>query len=177
MNDSRLPTILFCVLLLFAVLECVHVYPQLPDVMTSHFTGRGVPNGWQPKPAFFLLFGVVIVVGTIPASSCPACFLRSPKTKSIFPISLTGLPRSAVSDPGAPSAGKWPGGAALFSFFCCTGCPRRSTRIFPESDISTGRACGTRSAAFYSSRRFGSFTCCAIFTASPIPGHRPMDRE
>lgn len=85
MNDSRLPTILFCVLLLFAVLECVHVYPQLPDVMTSHFTGRGVPNGWQPKPAFFLLFGVVIVVGTIPAFIVPRLLPSIPEDKINLP--------------------------------------------------------------------------------------------
>jgi len=71
MNDARVPTFLFVLLVLFAVLQCVHVYPQLPDTMASHFDAHGTPNGWQPKLAFFILIGVVIVVCTIPAFIVP----------------------------------------------------------------------------------------------------------
>jgi len=71
MNDARIPTFLFLLLVLFAVLQCVHVYPQLPDVMASHFDARGTPNGWQPKHAFFILIAVVILVCTIPAFIVP----------------------------------------------------------------------------------------------------------
>lgn len=71
MNDSRPPTFLFCLMVVLGVLRCVHVYPQLPDTMASHFTARGIPNGWQPKPALFLLIGVVIMVSAIPAFIVP----------------------------------------------------------------------------------------------------------
>lgn len=71
MNDARLPSFLFVLLVLFAVLQCVHLYPQLPDVVASHFDAHGTPNGWQPKSAFFIVIGVAIVVCTIPAFIVP----------------------------------------------------------------------------------------------------------
>jgi uncharacterized membrane protein len=71
MNDARIPAFLFLLLVVFAVLQCIHIYPQLPDVMASHFDAHGRPIGWQPKPAFFILIGVIIVVCTIPAFIIP----------------------------------------------------------------------------------------------------------
>ena len=37
----------------------------------NHFTGRGIPNGWQSKPAFFLLMAIVIVVTALPTFLVP----------------------------------------------------------------------------------------------------------
>jgi uncharacterized membrane protein len=71
MNDTRIPVSLFLLMVLFALLQCAHVYPQLPDVMASHFDAHGTPNGWQPKLAFFILFAVVILVSAIPAFVIP----------------------------------------------------------------------------------------------------------
>lgn len=71
MNDARIPTSLFLLMVLFAILQCARVYPQLPDVMASHFNAHGTPNDWQPKPAFFILIGVVILVSAIPAFLVP----------------------------------------------------------------------------------------------------------
>jgi uncharacterized membrane protein len=71
MNDARIPTFLFLLLVMFAFLQCVQVNPQLPDVMASHFDAHGTPNGWQPKATFFILIGVVIVVCAIPAFIVP----------------------------------------------------------------------------------------------------------
>ena len=71
MNDSRFPTILYCVLLVLGVLQWAHVYPQLPAVMASHFSGYGAPNGWQPKPAFFAVMALVIAVTAIPTFLVP----------------------------------------------------------------------------------------------------------
>jgi uncharacterized membrane protein len=71
MNNERIPTFLFLLLVLFAVLQCVHLYPQLPDTVASHFDAHGRPNGWQHKSAFFIVIGVVILVCTIPAFIIP----------------------------------------------------------------------------------------------------------
>jgi len=84
-NNPRLPTFLFCFLLLLGILQCVHLYPQLPDVMASHFTGRGLPNNWQPKPAFFLLFAVVTAVCAIPAFLVPRRLPKLPPDKINLP--------------------------------------------------------------------------------------------
>jgi len=37
-----------------------YFYPGLPDTVASHFNSRGVPDGYMPKPQFFLLFGGLI---------------------------------------------------------------------------------------------------------------------
>jgi uncharacterized membrane protein len=71
MNNPRVPASLFLLMALFAILQCVRVYPQLPDVMASHFNAHGTPNGWQPKPAFFILVGIVILTSAIPAFVIP----------------------------------------------------------------------------------------------------------
>jgi uncharacterized membrane protein len=85
MNHPRLPTFLFCFLLLLGILRCVQVYPQLPDVMASHFSGRGVPNNFQPKSAFFLIFGVVTAVCAIPAFFVPRRLLNLSPDKINLP--------------------------------------------------------------------------------------------
>jgi uncharacterized membrane protein len=53
MDDSRLPTIVYLLMLTMGLLNWAHVYPQLPATMASHFSAHGVANGWAPKSAFF----------------------------------------------------------------------------------------------------------------------------
>lgn len=60
--DSRLPKLIFVLLALYAAVHFSAVYPQLPSVVASHFNGRGAPNGWQPKQAFFIFFVVMTVL-------------------------------------------------------------------------------------------------------------------
>lgn len=71
MNDSRLPALLYFLMLVFAALQWVHVYPQLPGTMASHFTGNGTPNGWQSKQAFFLMTTIIMAVTAIPTFLVP----------------------------------------------------------------------------------------------------------
>ena len=62
MQDARLPKLLFVILAVGAAIYFSTYYVQMPDVVASHFNGRGVPNGWQAKPAFFGLFAAVSVL-------------------------------------------------------------------------------------------------------------------
>jgi uncharacterized membrane protein len=71
MSDSRLPTLLYLLMLAFGLLHWAHRYPQLPNVMASHFAADGAPNGWQPKFVFFLLTSLVIAVTAIPTFLVP----------------------------------------------------------------------------------------------------------
>jgi Protein of unknown function (DUF1648) len=143
MNDARIPTFLFLPLVAFAVLQCLHIYPQLPDVMASHFDAHGTPNGWQPKSAFFILISV-------------------PKIRSTCPTNRIGLLPNAAKKPGAFSVCRWPGGVALFSLFCFTPCSRRSTQTYPALPVSIRKECGTRWPLFCSSPSFGWFIRSAI---------------
>jgi len=73
-------------MLLMGALQWVHTYPQLPDRMASHFDFYGRPNGWQPKEAFFLVIGGVIVVTGAIGFIIPVALLAAP-------TELINLPR------------------------------------------------------------------------------------
>ena len=85
MNDARLPTFLYVFLLVLGLLQWAHVYPQLPDVMASHFSGHGTPNAWQPKPAFFRVDGIVIPVTAVPTFVVPRRLPSMPPDKINLP--------------------------------------------------------------------------------------------
>ena len=53
---------IFAALAVGAAIYFSTYYAQLPDVVASHFNGRGMPNGWQTKPAFFGLLAAVSVL-------------------------------------------------------------------------------------------------------------------
>jgi uncharacterized membrane protein len=66
MRETRLPKLVFAVLLIVAAIYFSSYYAQLPDVMASHFNARGMPNGWQTKSAFFsMLIGVSVLAVVI----------------------------------------------------------------------------------------------------------------
>ena len=49
----------------YAAIHFSSYYLKLPDVVASHFDGRGTPNGWQTKPLFFGFFAGTLVL-TVP---------------------------------------------------------------------------------------------------------------
>jgi uncharacterized membrane protein len=66
MQDARLPRLVFAVLTVGAGIYFSTYYAQLPDVVASHFDGRGVPNGWQTKSAFLRVFiGVTALAAVV----------------------------------------------------------------------------------------------------------------
>jgi uncharacterized membrane protein len=42
------------------VAQCIYYYPNLPEIMASHFDGAGVPNGWMSKQSFYILEGFIL---------------------------------------------------------------------------------------------------------------------
>jgi uncharacterized membrane protein len=61
MSGTRIPRVLFVVIVLLAIAQCVHDYPLLPDRLASHFGASGMPNGWMTKSQFFITFAVVLL--------------------------------------------------------------------------------------------------------------------
>ena len=76
--DSRLPRLIFVVLVAYAAVHFSSFYSQLPDVVASHFNGRGVPNGWQSKPAFFMVFVGVAVLAAVVGFGIPRIIAAVP---------------------------------------------------------------------------------------------------
>ncbi len=85
MNSSRLPALIYLLLLILGVLQWVHAYPQLPATMASHFARDGTPNGWQPKQAFFLLTAIIIAITSIPAFFVTRSISKRPPEKINLP--------------------------------------------------------------------------------------------
>jgi uncharacterized membrane protein len=84
MNESRLAFFAYLLMLALGILQWVHVYPQLPQHMASHFAANGTPNGWMPKNAFFLLTVVMTALSALPAVLAP----RSITSKSDARLNL-----------------------------------------------------------------------------------------
>lgn len=83
--DSRLPKLIFALLVLYAAVHFSYYYPQLPGVVASHFDGRGGANGWQTKSAFFIVFVGVSVLAVVLGFGVP-------KIISVLPAQLINLP-------------------------------------------------------------------------------------
>ena len=47
----------WCLVLLVAIVQMVWWYPRLPEIVPSHFDGRGQVDGEMAKPAFCFLIG------------------------------------------------------------------------------------------------------------------------
>jgi hypothetical protein len=66
MQKSSLPKLVFGLLAVGAAIHFSSYYAQLPEVVASHFNGRGVANGWQTKSAFFgVLVGVSVLAAVV----------------------------------------------------------------------------------------------------------------
>jgi uncharacterized membrane protein len=83
--SSRLPKLLFVLLAAYAALHFSSYYSQLPEVVASHFNGRGVANGWQTKSAFFTVFVSVSVLAAVIGFGIPRIIFS-------LPMELINLP-------------------------------------------------------------------------------------
>jgi uncharacterized membrane protein len=83
--DSRLPKLVFVLLVLYVAIHFSYYYPQLPGVVASHFNGHGLPNGWQTKPAFFGVFVGISVLAVVIGFGIPSII-------SALPPQLINLP-------------------------------------------------------------------------------------
>lgn len=85
MNSTRVPALVYFLLLILGLLEWVNAYSQLPSTMASHFAGDGTPNGWQPKETFFAFAAIIILITAIPAFFVTRKICKLPPDKINLP--------------------------------------------------------------------------------------------
>jgi len=78
MQKSSLPKLVFVLLAAGAAIYFSSYYPQLPEVVASHFNGRGVANGWQTKSAFFGVLAGVSVLAAVVGFGIPRIIAAMP---------------------------------------------------------------------------------------------------
>jgi uncharacterized membrane protein len=83
--DSRWPKLVFVLLALYAAVHFSYYYAQLPDVVGSHFNGRGGVNGWQTKSAFFMVLAGVSALAAVVGFGIPRII-------TALPVELINLP-------------------------------------------------------------------------------------
>jgi uncharacterized membrane protein len=81
----RLPGSVFVALIVYGVLQGNYYASRLPDILATHFGGRGQPNGWQTHSAFWATETFVVSIATLIGFGVPAML------KSI-PVSLINVP-------------------------------------------------------------------------------------
>jgi uncharacterized membrane protein len=85
-QDMRKYLAIMVLLVLASVVQTLYYYPQLPEVVASHFNSSGIANGWQPKGVFFGIYGGVIMLLVLIFSASTLFIDRVPDT-------LINLPR------------------------------------------------------------------------------------
>lgn len=53
---------IFFTLVALALIQVIYYYPQMPDIVASHFDGLGAANGWAGRNGFFGLYLVIILM-------------------------------------------------------------------------------------------------------------------
>ncbi len=53
---------IFIALIVLVILQILFYYPQMPDVVASHFDGSGTPNDWIGKTSFFVIYGFIMIL-------------------------------------------------------------------------------------------------------------------
>lgn len=55
-----------------------YYYPNLPEMMASHFNEAGEPNSWMPKQNFFIVLGTIFFLITALFTSLPLLLEKIP---------------------------------------------------------------------------------------------------
>jgi Protein of unknown function (DUF1648) len=63
--NSRLPKVVFIGLVAYVVVYFSSCYRRLPEVLASHFSAQGQPNGWESKPVFFAVFAGAVAIAAL----------------------------------------------------------------------------------------------------------------
>jgi uncharacterized membrane protein len=83
--SMRLPGSIFTALIVYGVMQGHYYASRMPDILATHFGGRGQPNGWQTHSAFLVTEVFVVALATLIGFGVPA-LMRA------IPVSLMNVP-------------------------------------------------------------------------------------
>src|SRR6266851_2820598 len=85
MPSMRLPGAIFSALIVYGALQGYYYASRMPDILATHFGGRGFPNGWQTHSAFLVTELFVVALATVIGFGVPALL-------GAIPVSLMNVP-------------------------------------------------------------------------------------
>ncbi len=129
MQKSSLPKLVFVLLSVGAAFYFSSFYSRLPEVVASHFNGRGEPNGWQTKSAFFTVFVGVSVLAAVVGFGIPRIIIS-------LPVALINLPNKRYWL--APEHFAW-FGCAVFTIILATFDYAVQSNLHPDHRPDTRR--------------------------------------
>ncbi|MCP4878861.1 MAG: DUF1648 domain-containing protein [Gammaproteobacteria bacterium] len=53
---------IFLALVAAAIAQIIYYYPQMPEVVASHFDGLGAPNDWSSRNGFFGIYAAILLM-------------------------------------------------------------------------------------------------------------------
>jgi serine/threonine-protein kinase len=77
-RPDRTPVTVTLILALIAAYQLVRAYPLMPDPMAVHFSIDGVPNGWNARTSFFILYASIEAALAVLALALPTIARRIP---------------------------------------------------------------------------------------------------
>jgi len=83
-SSTRLPGSIFVALVVYGALQGHYYASKLPDILATHFGGRGQPNGWQTHSAFWATETFVMALATLIGFGVPAIL-------NAIPVSLINV--------------------------------------------------------------------------------------
>lgn len=88
MNLKKLSVTVLLSLSALCTAHALYYYPQLPDIVATHFGATGRPDAWAPKEAFLNVYLFTLAF-------CTVIFLGISFTASRLPVSMINLPNKS----------------------------------------------------------------------------------
>jgi len=85
MSNARLPRSIFLVIVVIALAQAIYNFPLLPDRVASHFNASGIPNGWMPKQAFFVVYAIMVLIAAVVEFFVPLSIARTSPARVNLP--------------------------------------------------------------------------------------------
>ena len=81
----RLPQIIIILLIVGFISQFLYYYPNLPEIIASHFNGTGEADSWMSKQGFIIFDAIILLIVILHFTLLPS-FLKK------LPDSLINLP-------------------------------------------------------------------------------------